>query len=148
MHIEDFMSRKVIAADVNNSLKEITSLMKENDIGFIPIHEEHKIIGVLTDRDIALNIVGNQDSHHIRSYLKENIIKVSKEESIEDALNIMASNKVKRLLVTDDKKVVGILSLSDLLEYEDEKVLSTIKTIFKKEPHLKEEDVEIDAFYL
>ena len=148
MHIEDFMSRKVIAADVNSSLKDIAAIMKENDIGFIPIHENHKIIGVLTDRDIALNIIGNDDTEHLRSYLKVPIITVNKNDTLEEALEIMSQNKVKRLLVTDEKKVIGVISLSDLLEYEEEKVLSTIKAIFKKKTLLKEKEAEIDAFYL
>lgn len=130
MKIEHIMSKNLVVLDINSDIYEISKIMKEKDIGFIPINEGSKIVGVLTDRDIAVKIVSNKDTK-IKDYITRDIVKININNSIEEAINLMGTNKVKRLLVENNNKLVGILSLSDIINNLDsELVINNIQKIF------------------
>jgi len=147
MNLKDIMTKDVITKDVNSNLEEIASTFKENDIGFLPITENNKVIGVLTDRDIVIKILTNNDTN-IKSYLNNNIIKININSNIEEALSLMKEHKVKRIIVEDNNLMVGILSISDLLNYNEENIIDTLKTIFKPEKRHNSNNPDIKEFYL
>lgn len=150
MKVKEIMTQNVIAASIKDDIYTLAKKMKKYNIGFLPIYNNEKIIGILTDRDIGVEILANKNLKNIESYIKRNIITISKDDDVKEAIQKMKEFKIKRLLVTDNKKVVGILSVSDLIECEDLKndIYSMIQTIFKKEILLKEKCAEIDSFYL
>lgn len=130
LEIKHIMSKDLIVLDINSDIYEVASQMKEKDIGFIPINEGNKIVGVLTDRDITVKVVSNKDTK-IKDYISKNIIKININKSIEEAIEVMGSKKVKRLLVENNNKLVGILSLSDIINNVDSDiVIKNIKKIF------------------
>ena len=126
------MTYKIISSNKDSSIKDISLLMKENNIGFIPIKDNDTYIGVITDRDICLAIsnIKNIDDI-IKPYITNNIIYIDINSDIDNALKIMATNKIKRLLVKEKDNIIGILSLSDILSYTNNKnIIHTYKTIF------------------
>lgn len=151
MNINDIMSKKIIVGNTTNTLSEIAELMKKYDIGFIPIVNKNKLVGVITDRDIVINAISNNCSFNdlIDKYVVKNIISIEQNKSIDDALNLMALKKVKRLIVTDNNKISGILTLSDILgKYDNEILLDTFKQIFEINRNDDLFSTEIDEFYL
>lgn len=151
MNINDIMSKKIIVGSTTNTLSEIAELMKKYDIGFIPIVDKNKLVGVITDRDIVINAISNNCSFNdlIDKYVVKNIISIEQNKSIDDALNLMALKKVKRLIVTDNNKISGILTLSDILgKYDNEIILDTFKQIFEINRNNDLFSTEIDEFYL
>ena len=147
MKIKDKMTKNIITANINSNLKEIARLMKEYDIGVIPITEENKIIGLLTDRDIVINEIYNSDKK-ISDYLSKNIIVVSENEDLFKALEIMKKYKIKRLIVTNKEKVTGIISLSNLLNDIDSKtILEALKEIYAIDKNNHDFNSDIDSFY-
>lgn len=151
MNINDIMSKKIIVGSTTNTLSEIAELMKKYDIGFIPIVDKNKLVGVITDRDIVINAISNNCSFNdlIDKYVVKNIISIEQNKSIDDALNLMALKKVKRLIVTDNNKISGILTLSDILgKYDNEIILDTFKQIFEINLNNDLFSTEIDEFYL
>lgn len=148
--IRDIMTYKIISGDVDNSFKDISLLMKENNIGFIPIKDDDKYVGVITDRDICLAIptISNINDS-IKSYVTNNIIYIDVNSDIDNALKTMGTNKVKRLLVKDKDKIIGVLSLSDILNYtNNKKIIGTYKTIFCIHDNGHSTIAEVDEFYL
>ncbi len=141
------MSKNVIVLDENTNIIKISKTMKENDIGIIPISRNKKIIGVLTDRDIVTKVLANNDEK-IKNYITKKIVKINVDSDINEALEIMKKNKIKRLLVEKNNKLVGILSISDLLYYQNEKILETFKNIYTIDKNSDEYHVEIDEFEL
>ena len=141
------MSKNVIVLDENTNIIKISKTMKENDIGIIPISRNKKIIGVLTDRDIVTKVLANNDEK-IKNYITKKIVKINVDSDINEALEIMKKNKIKRLLVEKNNKLVGILSISDLLYYQNEKILETSKNIYTIDKNNDEYHVEIDEFEL
>lgn len=150
MSLNDIMSKHIIVGSVDDGIYEIASIMKENDIGFVPIVRDDKIVGVITDRDIVVKIISNHDyNSNITNYMTKDIVDVSIDSSLSDVLSIMKKYKVKRVLVTDNNRVLGIVSLSDILNCEiDYEVLSCIKEIFEVGPNIHKYETEIDEFYL
>lgn len=152
MKIEDIMSRDLIIGSINQKVSEIAELMKKYDIGFIPIEQNKHIIGVVTDRDIVCSTFSAElDSDaKIERYMTNNVISIDKDDSIENALKIMGQEKVKRLIVSDHEKVVGILSLSDIIttDIDEKKFITELKKIWTIHKNIDSFHTEIDEFYL
>ena len=144
------MSSKIVSSDLNSSIKDVAQLMKENNIGFIPVKENNKYVGVITDRDICLSIPTiDSTSDSIKPYITNNAISIDSNASIDKALDVMSENKIKRLLVKEKDNIVGVLSLSDILNYSDDsEIINTFKTIFYIHDNDKGYIAEIDDFYL
>lgn len=150
MRIKEVVNKNIIVGDVNDSIAEIATIMKKNNIGFLPIKNEKKIIGVITDRDIVINCISNNCNNNssVEGYINKNIIHIDWNREITDALNIMAKEKVKRILVSNNMKLVGILSLSDIITKEEQKTVEAIKTIWELKDNNKNIEPEIDEYYL
>lgn len=149
MQAKDIMTNSMIVVDKNRDIFDIAKIMKENDIGFVPVSDKQKIIGVITDRDIVVKVLANKDTK-ICNYITKDIITCNINDNIDTILKIMAESKVKRLLVIDDKKVVGIISLSDILNINcsnQDKIIS-IQSIWSISKNDQSHNLEIDEFYL
>ena len=148
--IKNIMSYKIISGKSDNSFKEISALMKDNNIGFIPIKENNKYIGVITDRDLSLALSNiNNINDSIKSYITNNIVYIDINDNINNALKLMRDNKIKRLMVKEKDNIVGILSLSDILNYTNNpNIINTYKTIFYIHNNNKSFIAEVDEFYL
>lgn len=144
------MSRNLIIMDDNTSISEVARIMKEKDIGFIPISSDNKIIGVITDRDIVVNAISNKCNLDtpVKEYATKNVISVNIDDNVSKILNVMRKNKVKRVLVTDEHKLVGIVSFSDILNNNEFDILNTMKEIWSIKRNNDHYEPEIDEFYL
>lgn len=152
MKVKDIMSKNLIICSSDINVINISNIMKKYNIGFIPIEKNKKIIGVITDRDIVINIISNKVNNNssIESYVNSNIIHIEENSSIDECLNIMKENKVKRLIVVNKEKIVGVISLSDVLNCYDDlnKVTEVAKVIWSTTKSDDNYKTEIDEFYL
>lgn len=151
MKIKEIMQKKVIRANHTDDIFKVACMMKKYQIGFLPIEKEKKIIGVITDRDLVIKFLATSHNKEktIEHYMNPSIITVEEEAEIKDALAIMRKEKIKRLLVTHQKQIVGMLSFSDILShYKEEGVLETLQSIFTIEVPSSPLLSEIDSFYL
>ena len=144
------MSSKIIFGSIDSSFRDISRLMKDNNIGFIPIKEKDNYVGVITDRDICISLAElNNLNDSIKSYITNNIVYIDVNSLVDEALKTMSEYKIKRLLVKDKDNTIGVLSLSDILNYSNEEnIISTFKTIFYIHDNKHEGCAEIDEFYL
>lgn len=149
MQAKDIMTSSITVVNKDNDIFDIAQIMKENDIGFVPVSDKQKIIGIITDRDIVVKALANKDTK-IYNYITKDIVTCNINDSIDMILTTMAENKVKRLLVVDDKKVVGIISLSDILNinYNNQNKLKSIQCIWSINSNNQATKLEIDEFYL
>lgn len=150
MKVNDILKRGLVTVDINTSIYDVANVMKKHNIGFLPVTSNNKIMGVITDRDIVINCVANncENDSKIEDYINKNIISIDISEDVKDALKLMKDNKIKRLIVVNKEKIVGVLSLSDIIESDEDGVLDTIKTIWKIQDKDRNLDAEIDEFYL
>ena len=102
----------------DETLIEAAAQMKELNVGILPVCSENRLVGVLTDRDIAIRAVANGlDPCHVpvRSVMSRLIVSCFDDQDEEVAANIMGTNRIRRLPVLDrEEHLVGIISLGDL----------------------------------
>lgn len=147
MKIKDIMSKNIISCKLDSTIYDVAKLMKKYNIGFIPIID-NGLKGVITDRDIVIKCIYNKDIN-IKSYINNNVISIDEDKDINNALKIMSKYKIKRLIVTKEKEIVGILSLSDILNYNNSnEIINTIKSIYELKDNYINNNNEIDDFYL
>ena len=150
--MKDMMSSPVIVGKLNHTLAEIASIMKQHDIGFLPIAKENKIVGVITDRDLVIEALANRAAANttVENYITHRIISIDIHKDINDVLENMRNYQVKRILVTDAQKIVGVIATSDLLyHYHDsQSLIKTLKEIDQIRVSTTQDNLEIDSFYL
>lgn len=119
MSLELLMSRPAEYVSPNETVEDAARIMAEIDVGILPVVEEHIIVGMVSDRDIAIRAIGNGVGPEtaVSDVMSRGIRCCSLHSSIEDALACMAENQVRRLPVIDgNDNLIGIISLSDLTE--------------------------------
>lgn len=148
--IKDIMNKNIISGNIDDSISKISELMKNNNIGFIPIKDNDEYVGVITDRDIALIIpyLKSKDDC-VKPYISNGIIIIDSSNSFDDALNLMSKEKIKRLLVKENSEIVGVVTLSDILNnYESNNIIETYKSIFYIQDNDSELLSDVSDFYL
>lgn len=149
MEIREKMCKRIISIDVKKSSFEAALKMREYDIGFLPVVEKNKVIGVLTDRDLVIRGMANHMDSNLKNVMSKKLITIEFDKDLTDALRIMKEKKIKRLLINDEKKIVGILSLSDILDsVKEEEIIKTISSIYEITRNEDIRDSEVDEFYL
>lgn len=150
--MKEIMSYPIIVGKLDYSIYEIASLMKQHDIGFLPIAKENKIVGVITDRDLVVEALANEVASNatVENYITHRVISIEQNASIEEVLHKMSEYQVKRILVTENNKVVGVIAFSDLLNQvgQNDKLVDTLKRIDRIHTHSTQDELEIDEFYL
>ena len=114
--LTDLMSRDVKVISPDTSIREAATQMREGDFGMLPVGENDRLIGAITDRDIAIRAVAQGKEGHtkVREVMSEGIAWVFEDQSVEDAAKMMSERQVRRLPVVDRKKrLVGIVTLGD-----------------------------------
>ncbi|WP_072392336.1 CBS domain-containing protein [Hyphomicrobium sp. CS1GBMeth3] len=118
MKVKDAMHKGVEWAEPNAPISKVAALMKKHDVGAIPIGENDRLIGMVTDRDITCRGLANsKDPSKLtaRDVMTKGIIWCKENESLTDAARLMEQKKVRRLAVINDaKRMVGILSVGDV----------------------------------
>jgi CBS domain-containing protein len=116
MNVADVMTTNVDSCSPESTCKEVAMKMKELDVGAVPICDNEKLVGIVTDRDIVIKgFVNNLSSDSMISELvTDNVVKGSKEMSVEEAVRLMSQHQIRRLPIVEDDKLVGIVSLGDL----------------------------------
>lgn len=152
MKLENMMTRVMITKDINTPIWEVSRIMDEYDIGFVPITNEKKMVGVITDRDICCRCCKeNVDlQKSIQDFMTKEVITIAIDANINDALNTFAKYKIKRLLVKDDNQIVGILTLSDIVNHCSyiSDIIPTLQTIWQIDKNIQEKNNSIQTFEL
>ena len=119
MQVRDIMSSAFAVIPCQASLRAAAQRMREFDVGVLPAVEEGELIGVLTDRDIAVRAVAggsDPEASRVADILTPGAEICRDTEEVENAARRMAQARVRRLVVQDvDREIVGVLSVDDLL---------------------------------
>jgi Predicted transcriptional regulator, contains C-terminal CBS domains len=149
MKVNKIMSMKIININKDKTIYECAEIMKKNNIGFILVTDDKKLLGVLTDRDIVVNYLANKDVNKLDKYISKNVITVNINDDATIALEKMKTYKIKRLIVVDNNKIKGVISMSDLYNnVVKEKLIESIEEIFKNSPEITFLETDIKDFYL
>lgn len=122
MKIRDAMTRDVRMVRPDQTIREAAQLMAQMDIGALPVQDNDRLVGMITDRDIAVRAIaeGKGAEAHIRDVMSNEIKYCYEDQSVEEVTRNMSEQRIRRLPVMNrDKRLVGILSLGDLALEED-----------------------------
>ena len=114
--LKDLMSPGVQVISPDATIREAAEHMREGDFGMMPVGEDDRMIGTISDRDIAIRAVaeGKDAGTKVRDVMSEGIAWAYEDESVEQAAMLMSERQVRRLPVVDrDKRLVGIVALGD-----------------------------------
>jgi len=134
MNVGDMMSTDLVTCSPNETLAQVAVKLQQEDIGACPVLDGDKLVGIVTDRDITVRAVAKSldvNDTKVGDVMTTNLVSCSQSSSLEDAARMMADNQIRRLLIVEDEKLVGIVALADLaidLE-EDELLAETIERI-------------------
>jgi CBS domain-containing protein len=122
--IKDVMTSKPCTIDADKSVAYAAKMMREEDVGLAPIVEGDKLIGMLTDRDIAIRVVAedrNPDQVKVREVASKQVVTIDPQQDLDEALRIMAKHQVRRLaVVEEDGKLVGVVAQADIAREGDD----------------------------
>ena len=114
--LKDVMSRDVQVISPDETIKEAAQQMRKGNFGMMPVGENDRMIGAISDRDIAIRAVadGKDPSTKVRDVMSVGIVWAREDDSVDNAVKLMSEHQIRRLpIVNADKRLVGIVALGD-----------------------------------
>ena len=124
MRVSEAMTRDVRVANPGQSIRDAARMMAEIDAGAMPVGENDRLVGMITDRDIAIRAVaqGKGPDTPVREVMSSEVKYCFEDEDLEHVAKNMGDIQVRRLpVVNRDKRLVGIVALGDIARKEDAK---------------------------
>jgi len=118
--VEDVMVREVVTVDENFSVKEAAEVMNKFEIGSVIVVNEGKTVGIVTERDVLKRVVAeSKDAKktRVRDVMTSPLVVVGPKIELEEAVKLMFQMKIKKLPVVEGKRLVGLLSLTDVARF-------------------------------
>jgi CBS domain-containing protein len=117
--VQDAMTSNPTTVSPDASAREAAGIMRDEDTGIVPIVEGERLVGVITDRDLTLQIIaadGSTDTP-VGQIASKELVTVDPQQSLEEAARLMAEHQVRRLPVCEeDGRLVGILAQADVAQ--------------------------------
>ena len=117
--VRDAMTSNPKTISPNTTPQEAARLMKSEDVGALPIVEGDKLVGVVTDRDLAIRVLaeGKSPDTAVAEIASKDVVTVDPNQSLDEAAHLMAEHQVRRLpVVEEDGKLVGVLAQADVAQ--------------------------------
>jgi CBS domain-containing protein len=122
MKVREIMTQDVRVLNPGNTIREAATLMDEIDAGVLPVGENDRLVGMITDRDIVIRAVaqGKPLDTKVRDAMSKEVLYCFDTDDVDDVARNMGKSQIRRLPVVDrGKRLVGIVSLGDLARNED-----------------------------
>ena len=135
MRVSEAMTREVRVANPGQSIREVAKIMAEIDAGAMPVGDNDRLVGMITDRDIAIRAVaqGKGPDTPVREVMStEQVLYCYEDEELDHVAKNMSEQQVRRLpVVNREKRLVGIVSLGNLAQREGRAATKAVKGVSK-----------------
>jgi len=125
MKVQDIMTKDPETVGPGTYIGDVAKLMRDLDVGIIPIVSDDELKGVITDRDITIRVVAegrNPDQVKVSEVASKQVVTIDPQQDLDEALRIMAKHQVRRLpVVEEDGKLVGVVAQADIARKGDDK---------------------------
>ncbi len=118
--IGSYMSTPVHSVDAGASIQEVTKMMEEKNVGSLLVKENDQYVGIVTERDLTRKVIGKDidvKTEQVSAIMSKPIFTMEGSRAITDANQYMAEHKIRHLGVTEGGKIVGMLSVKDLVSF-------------------------------
>jgi len=125
LKVRDVMVREVITVDESSSVKEAVDIMNEFQIGSLIVLEKGKAKGIVTERDFLRRVIAEAKdvlNTKVKEIMTTPLVVVESGMDLEEAVNMMFQNKIKKLAVVDANKLVGIVTLTDIARFQPQMI--------------------------
>ena len=132
--IKDVMVTDLVTVTVDLNVKEAVKVMNDFEIGCLIVVEDGKAVGILTERDVLKRVVEkgkDPEKTLVKDVMSKPLIVVTQEISLEEAIETMFKNKIKKLPVVKDGKLVGLVTFTDIARIQPV-MIKTIKQLMMK----------------
>ena len=117
MQVKDIMSTNVATVEANDTIEQAAKLMEMHNVGSIPVMDHERVIGIITDRDIALRAVAHGQKgrrQHVGDFMSANPVVGTPDMDVHDAAELMSRRQIRRLPIISNNALVGIVALGDI----------------------------------
>jgi len=133
LKVEDVMVREVITIDENATVKEAAEVMNKFEIGCLIAVRKGKAVGIITERDLLKRVVAEAkdvNKTRVKDIMSSPLVVVEPNLDIEEAVKLMFQMKIKKLPVVEGKRLVGLVSLTDIARFQPQmiKILKQLAT--------------------
>ena len=122
--ISELMTPNPCAIEADKPVAHAAKMMKEENVGLAPVVEGDRLVGTLTDRDIVTRVVAegkDPQTVPVREVASTDVVTIDPQQDLDEALRLMASNQVRRLLVEENDRLVGVVAQADIAREGKEK---------------------------
>ena len=123
--IRELMTENPRTVNASTPVVEAARIMRDDDVGLVPIVEGGRLTGTLTDRDIAIRVVAEErglNSTTVREIASTDLVTIDPDQDLDEALRLMAQHQVRRLpVVEEDGRLVGIVAQADVARHGDDR---------------------------
>jgi len=123
--IREVMTSKVCSIDAEKPVAYAAKMMRDEDVGLAPIVEGDRLVGTLTDRDIAIRVVAegrDPESTKVRDVASTDLVTVDPQQDLDEALRLMAQHQVRRIpVIEEDGRLVGVVAQADVAREADDR---------------------------
>ncbi len=120
VRVAEYMSPEVRSIAVNATIKDAGRLLQKLKVGSLLVDDNRRYIGIITDTDLSRKAVArglDPNTTTIKTCMSKPVLTIEDDETMEAAVKMMKENGVRHLAVTEDRTIIGVLSVSDLLRY-------------------------------
>jgi len=141
MQIRDLMTKDIELVSPDTTLQEAARKMRDADTGFLPVGQDDRLVGTVTDRDITVRCVAegaDPATASIRDAMTDELVFIFEDQDSAEAAQLMSERKIRRLpVINRDKRLVGVVTMGDLAgkSGDDDVVGQTASDIAKAPPN-------------
>ena len=125
MQLKEIMTPEVERMQKDLTVQEVAQKMKTLDVGLIPVYNDDRLVGMITDRDITIRAVAegrDPSKTPVNAVMTPEVVYCYEDQTIDDAAKVMEEQQIRRLIILNrDKRLVGIVSLGDLTTHRGSK---------------------------
>jgi len=119
--IRDLMTKDPCTIDADKTVTYAAKMLRDEDVGLAPIVEGDKLVGTLTDRDIAVKVVAegkDPESTKVRDVATTRLVTIDPDQSLDEAMRLMSENQVRRLpVIEEDGRLAGVVAQADVAKH-------------------------------
>ncbi len=117
MTIADVMTKSVISVDASVTINEAAKMMEDAKVGAVIVMENNTPVGIVTDRDFAVKVVAHayNITTPVKQIMSSPLFSINSDESVRTAADLMHDRGIRKLPVTDNEKIVGIITATDIV---------------------------------
>ncbi|MDH5482597.1 MAG: CBS domain-containing protein [Candidatus Bathyarchaeota archaeon] len=148
LKVDDVMVKEVITIDENSTVKEAADVMNKFEIGCLIAVKKGKAMGIITERDLLKRVISDAKNAHktkVKDVMSSPLVVVEPDMDLEDAVKLMFQMKIKKLPVVDGKRLVGLVSLTDIARFQPQ-MMTILKQLAKRQTAPKSMKKVIDYY--